>query len=306
MPGVTGSPISEYGYLTPDSRPIRYVPRPPRIRTSVEGLGIAVTVLSVLDVAMAMLTIGVLIRSNNLLDKLMADRASMDPRSLLASYKAAHEAAGGFIVFAVPTIVVFLFWFKAARINAEIFAPRRGRLDADWAVAVWFIPVAGQIMQWIVARDIYRGTMAGRPGAPKGGGHITGWWCLVYVAFLITMMEMSGALGRAHKIVDPVQHMHYLQVAGAMTALAMAMGATTAALTVAFVWTITKVQTARFREGWVDSPRTPARAEWPGTRGRYGVPVQDRTPFGHAPAAETQTADGSDTQETGERPSPPR
>ncbi|GJF32473.1 hypothetical protein KNE206_51730 [Kitasatospora sp. NE20-6] len=71
----------------------------------------------------------------------------------------------------VATVVVFLFWFRRCRLNAEHFAPGTHRYSAGLAVGAWFIPVA---MWWIprrMALDVLRAN------SPAGGAWvINAWW----------------------------------------------------------------------------------------------------------------------------------
>ena len=164
MPGVTSSPISGYGYPNPYGGPA------PRIRTSVGGLGLATTILLSLDAALALLAAGFLGRRHALLSRFLNDPASVGPNRLRDSDRAVAASAGWFIIFMVATIVVFICWFWAARANAEAYGQSHGTLSPGWAIGGWFIPVASLVLPCIVARDIYRGTMAGRKGKPYSGG----------------------------------------------------------------------------------------------------------------------------------------
>ena len=319
MPGVTGSPIADYGYTTP------YGTTAPRIRTSVGGLGVAVIVLLSLDAATAALATGFLIWRHSLLAGFLNDPASVDPTSLDDSDGAARDTMGWFVIFTLATIVVFICWFWAARNNAEAYAPNRGTLGVGWSVGGWFVPVATLVLPCIVARDIYRGTMLGRRNRPAGGGQITVWWWVGYVAFWIAGMVVSGEHGRLRND-TPVDRAHDLQSAVTAGIVALVVGVVAALLALGYVATVTKEQNARNRAGaWYGGPGTPMQAPY-GMAYGYGAPVpgypmpapgfpmpapgqmpgypmpmpmpapptQDRIPVADPQVDETQTADVQD------------
>jgi hypothetical protein len=342
MPGVTGSPISDYGYTSPYGR------TPRRVRTSVGGLGVAAIVLLALDAAIAALATGFLIWRHSLLAGFLNDPASVDPTSLDDSDAAARDAMGWFVIVTLGTIVVFMCWFWAARNNAEAYSPNRGTLGVGWSVGGWFIPVAALVLPCIVARDIYRGTMLGRQGRPAGGGQITGWWWVMYVAFWISGLVVSGRNG--HMQNDPdVNRVSDMQSAVTAGIVALVVGVVTALLAIAYVATITKEQKVRNRAGaWYGGPGMPVQAPY-GMAYGYGAPVpgypmpgqmpgypmpgypmpslppapppqaawavpepapptQDRIPVADPRVAETQTADVRDIEppkEPGDRLAPP-
>jgi hypothetical protein len=331
MPGVTGSPISAYGYTTPSSVPT------PRIRTSVGGLGVAATVLLAADALMALLSAGLLAWRRSLLGKVVHDSTAVDPDQLRNADQAARAALGWFIIFSAATIAVFICWFWAARNNAEAYSPNRGTLGVGWSVGGWFVPVATLVLPCIVARDIYRGTMAGRRRKPAGGGEITGWWWAVYVAFWLMGFVLIGESSRAKNAETREEHLTDLQAAATAGIVAVAVGAAAAVLAIVYVRTVTKTQKARNRDGdryggpganmqadpyampygyGAPTPGYPMPAQQP--MPIQDIPVQDRIPFADPGIAETQTAetqtaetqaaevqDAVPPQEPGDRLTPP-
>ncbi|WP_370347020.1 DUF4328 domain-containing protein [Catenulispora sp. EB89] len=263
---MTGSPISDYGYPTP------YGMTPPRIRTSVRGLGIAAIVLLAVDAALAALAAGFLIWRQSLLTDVLTDPAAVNPTSLDDSDSATRATMGWFTIFTLATIVVFICWFWAARNNAEAYTPNRGTLRVGWSVGSWFIPVASLILPCLVARDIHRGTMLGRQGRPAGGGLITGWWWAMYVAFWISGLVVSGENGRMQNDA-PVDRVSDMRSAATAGIVALAIGVAAALLAIAYVATITKEQRARNLAGaWYGGPGMPATQVPYGMAYGYGVP----------------------------------
>jgi hypothetical protein len=286
MPRVTGSSISEYGYPLPAGGGT------PPVRTSVSGLGRAATILLALDAATALLAIILLTWRHSLLGKLQTDPNTVGPSDLLNADKASRAATGWFIIFSLATAVVFVCWFWAARANAEACTPNHGTLGVGWAIGGWFVPAAGLVLPCLVARDIHRGTMAGRRDGPASGGAVTGWWWGLYVVLWLLGLLTVGESGRAHKAVDPDEHLRDLRAV------------------VESVQTITKTQRARNREGaWFGGPGMQAIAYGYGpAMPGYPMPMPMPMP-GPPPAAPTQDAwavpDPMPPQESGDRLTPP-
>ncbi|MDJ0342663.1 DUF4328 domain-containing protein [Streptomyces sp. H10-C2] len=81
----------------------------------------------------------------------------------------------------VPTVVVWLAWFRRVRANAEAFAPEGQRLGRGWAIGAWFVPVAHLWIPKQISNDIWTASDPGshaygqrRAGASRGVLHL--WW----------------------------------------------------------------------------------------------------------------------------------
>lgn len=260
----------DYGYATP-----AFGAGTRRIRTSVKGLGIAAVVLLALDAAMAALTVGLLGWRHSKLGQLLAG-VSVDPDQAQRADQAARVAVGWFYIFTAATAVVFICWFWAARNNAEAYLPEHGTLGVGWSVGGWFVPMAGFVLPFIVARDVYRGTMAGRTAKPAGGGQIAGWWWAAYVAFWFTGVFAFMKAGAAHHAVARDQHLQELQSATVAGMVTLSIGTAAALLGIAYVAVVTKTQTSRFRHGFAQQDPYAY-----GTPYGYGIPpggVQDAVP----------------------------
>lgn len=306
MPRVTGSLISEYGYPPPSGGPA------PPVRTSVSGLGRAATILLALDAATALLAIGLLAWRHSLLTELQNDPNAVGPGDLLDADKAARAATGWFVLVSLATAVVFVCWFRAARTNAEAYSPNHGTLAVGWAIGGWFVPVAGFVLPCLVARDIYRGTMAaGRRGRPYAGGAVTGWWWALYVAFWLMGLLTVGESGRTSRVADPDDHLRDLRAVVESGIFTLVVGIAAAVLAIVYVRVITKTQKARNREGAWYGPAMPHGygPAMPGalTQDAWAVPDPMPTQDG-VPAAETQTAEVQEIkppEEPGDRLTPP-
>jgi hypothetical protein len=178
----------------------------------------------------------------------------------------------------VATAVVSICWFWVARNNAEAYGWGPGTLGVWWSVGSWFVPVAMLIMPLVVARDIYRGTMAGRKAKP-GGGKITGWWWAGYVAFWITGIFATAEVGHADDVVIRDDHLRDLHTATGAGMLAQAVGVVAALLAIAYVGVVTKAQYSRFRDGGMQQAMYGYGSPYSYSYGYgYGAPVQDRIP----------------------------
>ncbi|MEV5506471.1 DUF4328 domain-containing protein [Streptomyces orinoci] len=86
-----------------------------------------------------------------------------------------------YLVVAVATVVLWVIWFRRARLNAEIFAPGSHRFGSGWAVGSWFTPVVNLWFPKQMANDIYRASAPGGPqSAPKG--LLNSWWTVFLCA----------------------------------------------------------------------------------------------------------------------------
>ena len=252
----------DYGYTTPSGAGT------PRIRTSVKGLGIAAIVLLALDAAMAALSVGLLAWRHSKLGQLLAD-VSIDPDQAQRADQASRVAVGWFYIFTVATVVVFICWFWAARNNAEAYFPEQGTLGVGWSVGGWFVPLAGFMVPFVVARDVYRGTMAGRTAKPTSGGQITGWWWAAYVTFWFTGLFAFMKAGAAHEAVTRDEHLQELQATTMAGMVTLSVATVAALLGIAYVAIVTKTQTSRFRDGLLQQDPY-----------GYGMPYGYGTPLG--------------------------
>src|SRR5256714_5496336 len=167
MPRVYETPPPGYGYPAPYGPygvPMRTV------KTSVGGLGTALTILLGLDAALAALDTGALAWRNSIINSLLGDRLSVDRSTVDDSDNLVGAASGFLIIGVLGTIVVFICWFWAARSNAELYAPNSGGMSIGWAIGGGVIPPADRGIPFIVARGIHSGPKRGRPGKPPGGG----------------------------------------------------------------------------------------------------------------------------------------
>ncbi|NUR26458.1 MAG: DUF4328 domain-containing protein [Catenulispora sp.] len=258
----------------------------PGIRTSVGGLATALTILLSLDGAFALLsTVGLAWRSS-LLGKLLDDTGSVEGDSLDSADNLISAGDGLLALTTVATIVVFMCWFWAARNNAESYAPNRGTMGASWSIAGWFIPVAWWVLPFIVARDVYKGTMSGRQDRRQhSGGYITGWWWASFVAAWLLLLGVSSA-NQGTKDADSAYE--YLKAMRRLTntgLVALPVLTVSAVLAICYVLAVTKVQKQRNAEGdWYDGPASRGAqglAPWPapGYGYGYGAPVPGGYPM---------------------------
>ncbi|GAA2004061.1 hypothetical protein GCM10009838_82880 [Catenulispora subtropica] len=272
----------QYGYPAP------YGPghRVPAIRTSVAGLGTALTILLGLDVGFAALGTAGLAWRSSLLDGLLDDPGSVDPHSVDLSDTLVRIGDGLLILTMLGTVVVFMCWFWAARNNAEAYAPNRGTMSVGWSIGGWFIPFANWVIPCIVARDVYRGTMAGRrpDRNPDSGGFITGWWWASFVGTYLLMFGVSSANTKTQDAVGPTEYLKAMRSLTDAGLIALPVLAVSAGLAICYVQTVTKTQKQRNAEGdWYDGPGSRAAQGLPpmaqGYGYGYGMPIPGGYPM---------------------------
>ncbi|GAA3372732.1 hypothetical protein GCM10020367_29090 [Streptomyces sannanensis] len=80
--------------------------------------------------------------------------------------------------------VVWLFWFRRVRINAEAFAPQQHRFSRGWAMFCWFIPIAHLWIPKQITNDIWNASApheADREEDTRSRRVLHAWW-LLYAA----------------------------------------------------------------------------------------------------------------------------
>ncbi|MFL6116548.1 MAG: DUF4328 domain-containing protein [Catenulispora sp.] len=239
-------------------------------KTSVGGLGTALTILLGLDAVLAALDTGALAWRNSIINSLLGEQLSVDRSTVENSDNLVRAASGLLVLCVLSTIVVFICWFWTARSNAELYAPNSGAMSVGWAIGGWFIPLANWIIPCIVARDIYRGTMRGRQDKPQGGGQITGWWWASYVLSGILLFVVSKSDDTTSATIDPDAYLKSLQDVARAGMVALPAMVLASVLGIAYVRTITGAQRARNAAGdWYGGPG-PRMPAMPGTPAGYG------------------------------------
>lgn len=190
---------------------------------------------------------------NNLLDEGKAVNGHYIPPAHPDKYFAAEEAIRGShgfyfvainlaVISAVIAGVLTLCWFAIARANAETYAPVRFTLGRGWAIGAWFVPLASVVLPYLVARDIHKGTTAGRRPGPPTGGAVTGLWWTLWLACLALFSITIRSLGQDG---EADQHAVFLRNTASRTIPAAVVLALAMIAMIAYVWKITAIQTKR-------------------------------------------------------------
>ncbi|GAA3048737.1 hypothetical protein GCM10020000_31370 [Streptomyces olivoverticillatus] len=78
----------------------------------------------------------------------------------------------------LATAILWVIWFRRARLNAELFAPGTQRFGSGWAVGAWVTPVVSFWFPKQMANDIYRASApAGPQSAPPRACSTAGGCC---------------------------------------------------------------------------------------------------------------------------------
>ena len=171
----------------------------------------------------------------------------------------------------VATAVVFLLWFTRVRANADLFVPRRQRMNVSQSVAGWLLPVVQLVAPRLAIRDVWRvsqsqlGKGEGERPATVSRAWYESWWVL-WAAALGTSYSgywqwwenepyAVGYLSAGGQVVPEAlaleSALQWLFAAGVLL-LACAVAA------VVLVWRLTRLQETTRTEGPSATPRPPA------------------------------------------------
>ncbi|MFI1483000.1 DUF4328 domain-containing protein [Streptomyces sp. NPDC020747] len=137
-------------------------------------------------------------------------------------------------------VIVWLFWFRRMRNNAEAFEPGRVRHSRGMAAGSWFIPFVNLYMPKQIGNDVWTVTT----GRPKGAGrwrlHTWWWFWLFYVlayanASTSSWYDQDSALDATRVILD----VQFTNLTGVLTVV----------VAILFVKRLTSLQQARIAEG---------------------------------------------------------
>ncbi|MFI6080074.1 DUF4328 domain-containing protein [Streptomyces sp. NPDC051217] len=149
---------------------------------------------------------------------------------------ATMAADAAIVLVGVAVAVVWSFWFRRTRINAEAFAPGRVRHPPGMAVGSWFLPVVNLYMPKQIGNDIWTAT-TGRPtGAQRWLLHTWWWFWVAYMA-----AYLNDSLSDWYESDFPEGALDTI----AMSQVTHVVGVLSAVLALAFVTRLTSLQKAR-------------------------------------------------------------
>ncbi|MEU1374442.1 DUF4328 domain-containing protein [Streptomyces triculaminicus] len=148
------------------------------------------------------------------------------------------------LTFAI-TVVLWLFWFRRVRANAEVFDPTGHRLGRGWAIGAWFVPIAHLWIPKQISNDIWKASTppaaTGRrrraAGVPRGVLH--GWWALWAGQTATLYLSTTWKTSTEAETVAQARFITVVSFAGEVLALASAV------LAVVMVQTLTSMQERR-------------------------------------------------------------
>lgn len=270
------------------------------------GVRIALTVLLVLNMLLLLLTVAAAGNERAALDAMLSDGLTD------ATARKADDADNAASVLSLLHTLTFLaagvlwvVWFRRARLNAEVFAPGTHRFGSGWAVGSWFTPVVNLWFPKQMANDIYRASSpAGSQAAPKG--LLNSWWVLWITANVLgwvgsTMEAVAGARmktatkGGHYSLDDWRSDAESLKSALAVEALSTLLLAVAALLALLVVRQLSRMQEQRAALGPQFAPPMAMGAPaWPGmppAPAPYGAPAHPPVP--PVPAGSPQNPFGS-------------
>ncbi|GGR15458.1 DUF4328 domain-containing protein [Streptomyces netropsis] len=220
------------------------------------GVRIALTVLLWVNVPMLLLVIGARGRHRAALQDFLDSGLSL---SAAREVDDAEAFAVGvdflYLLLIAATAVLWVIWFRRARLNAEYFAPGTHRFGAGWAAGAWFTPVVNLWFPKQIANDIYR---ASSPAGPHNvrKGLLNSWWTLwvTGMAFsLVGSATYSGAdvkiRARGYDASAVEDDIHTLMTGVSFTVFSRLLFLVAAVLAALLVGQLTKMQEQRAMAG---------------------------------------------------------
>ncbi|WP_265106759.1 DUF4328 domain-containing protein [Streptomyces sp. ET3-23] len=281
------------------------------------GVRIALTVLLVLNMLLLLLLVVAAGNERAALDAMLSNGLTD------ATARKADDADNAASVLSLLHILAFLaagvlwvVWFRRARLNAEVFAPGTHRFGSGWAVGSWFTPVVNLWFPKQMANDIYRASSpAGPQAAPKG--LLNSWWVLWITANVISSIGSTMEAVAAARMKTATRGGHYslddwrsdagsLKSALAVQGLSTLLLAVAALLALLVVRQLSRMQEQRAALGPQFAPQfaqqfappvamgAPAWPGMPAAPAPYGAPAHPpvppvppgppQNPFGNGPA----------------------
>ncbi|RLU90427.1 hypothetical protein CTZ27_21085 [Streptomyces griseocarneus] len=260
------------------------------------GLRVALTVMLALTTASLLFVLVARIEQASALQTILDEgigRANADDADSAGAF--ALLASVLHYVLLIATGVLWVVWFRRARVNAELFAPGTHRFSTGWAVGAWFTPVVNLWFPKQIADDIHR---ASSPvGQPASKGLLNAWWTLWIGSAVVTTVAAVKSGSATGRIVSS----HYdgttwrddidsLKTAANMEAFATALMLAAGVLAILVVRQLARLQEQRALLGPAPmapmGPMGPMGAVGPmgaaaaGPYGPYGGPAGPQVPGG--------------------------
>ncbi|MFF4410509.1 DUF4328 domain-containing protein [Streptomyces sp. NPDC001404] len=173
------------------------------------GVRIALTVLLVLNILLLLLMVAAAGNERAALDAMLSDGLTdATARKADSADNAASVLSLLHILAFLASGVLWVVWFRRARLNAEVFAPGTHRFGSGWAVGSWFTPVVNLWFPKQMANDIYRASSpAGPQAAPKG--LLNSWWVLWITANVLSWMGSTMEAVASARVKTATKGGHY-------------------------------------------------------------------------------------------------
>jgi Domain of unknown function (DUF4328) len=252
-----------------------YAPPP----TPADGLGIATTILLGIMAFLALIVAFAQFNEYSVVDDIIGTTGDSSIGDLIDADDARLGTLGIFYLGWIATGIVFVIWQYRHSRNAQSLAGPGG-LGPPWAIAGWFIPVAGLVLPGI---ELYQSSQASSPPAPGGGprsGKGSGLviaWIIAFAggSLLLSSNFLFDTLDDGFGGTDP-EDVRTLLALGGVGGLVMVAAGVLAAI---MVQSLTRKQTRRIQEVYGGGMFVPWGAQSPPAWG----PAQPSAPWGAAP-----------------------
>jgi hypothetical protein len=201
------------------------------------------------------------------LEALRAERGALEEEVLAADARVLERVEVLsmllFLAFAV-TAVLFVWWLSRARENAELFVPRRQRMNGPQLLAAWLLPGVQLIAPRLAVRDVWHVSQPAKGARTGSRAWYETWWLswaamlgVGYGAYWQWWENDAAALGeltmdgRLLPAAAPLEDtMRWLLALGVLTLLC-------AAAAIAWIWRLTRLQETTHEAGPPAGPRSP-------------------------------------------------
>ena len=170
-------------------------PAPVAPTRSLFGLGLATQLLLGVQLAVVLALVLPVLHVNDLVHRAQDNPGSVSLDAARHADNTVSALANLQLILYAATLIVWIFWFYRARVNAETWAPEMQRHGKGWAIGGWFCPIVQLWFPFTIAQDILNGTERKAEdriyyGSPRP--LLIAWWLTLIASFIIGRIANSS------------------------------------------------------------------------------------------------------------------